>query len=140
MRARGRDRSLHRRRGLDELLGGGGRCGRGAGRREKRIVELGSVRGRGFLGRPGVSMRLGLGCRRHLGRGGSGIVGVGVDVEAGAGGMGVLYKGLGYVGACEGGSVVGTICLLLLGVVIEAVSSYRRIRANQLDRMGHMLF
>ena len=93
-----------------------------------------------------MSMGLGLGCCRHLGRGGSGIAGVGVDVgvgvgvEAGTGETVVLYKDLGYVGACGGDSVVGRICLFLLGVVIEAVSSYRRIRANQLGRMGHMLF
>lgn len=83
MPVRGRDHSLRRRRVLGGLLGGDGRCGRGGARRGRRIVALGSARGRGFWGRPGVSMGLGLGRRRRLGRGGLGIVGVGVDVGAG---------------------------------------------------------
>lgn len=85
MPVRGRDHSLRRRRELGGLLGGGGRCGRGGARRERQIVGLGSARGRGFWERPGVSMGLGLGCRRRLGRGELVIVGVGVDVGAGAG-------------------------------------------------------
>lgn len=95
MPVRGRDHSLRRRRGLGGLLGGGGRCDRDGVRKGRRIVELGSARGRGFWGRPGVSMGHGLECRRRLGRGGLGIVDVGVDVgagadvDAGAGGMAV---------------------------------------------------
>lgn len=95
MLARGRDHSLRRRRGLGGLLDGGGRCDKAGGQKGKRIVGLGSVRGRGFWGRPGVSMGLGLGCRRRLVIGGLGIVDVGVDVgavvdvDAGADGMAV---------------------------------------------------
>lgn len=93
MPVRGKDRSLRRRQGLGGLLGGGDRCGRGGARRGRRIVGLGSATGRGFWGRPGVSMGLDLGCRRRLGRGGLGIVGVGVDMGVGvdvdAGGMAV---------------------------------------------------
>lgn len=72
-------------------MGGGGRYDRDEARKGRRIVGLGSAMGPGFWGRPGVSMGLGSGCRRHLGRGGLGIVGVdfGVDVDAGAGGMAV---------------------------------------------------
>lgn len=95
MPVRGRDHNLRRRRGLGGLLGGGGRYDRDGAQKGRRIVELGSAMGRGFLGRPGVSMGLGSGCRRRLGRGGLGIVGVGfgvdvdVDAGAGAGGMAV---------------------------------------------------
>jgi hypothetical protein len=95
MLARGRDHNLRRRRGLGGLLGGGGICDKAGGQKGRRIAGLGSARGRGFSGRPGVSMGLGLGCRRCLGRGGLGIVGVGVhvaaavDVDAGADGMAV---------------------------------------------------
>lgn len=89
MPVRGIDHSQRRRRGLGGLLGGGGRCGRGGAQRGRQIVGLGTARGREFLGRPGVSMGLGLGCRRCLGRGELVIVivGAGVDVDAGAGGM-----------------------------------------------------
>lgn len=95
MPVRGRDHSLRRRRGLGGLLGGGGRCDRDGARKGGQIVGLGSARGRGFWERPEVSMDLGLGCRRRLGRGELVIVGVGVDVsagadvDAGAGGMAV---------------------------------------------------
>ena len=81
MLARGRDHNLRRRRGLAGLLDGGGRCDKAEGQKGKRIVGLGSVRERGFWGRPEVSMGLGLGCRRRLGIGGLVLAGVGVDVD-----------------------------------------------------------
>jgi hypothetical protein len=82
---RGTDHSLRRRPGLGGLLGAGGRCDRGGGQRERLIAELRNGGVRGFWGRPGVNMGLGLVCRTRSGRGGLRIVDVDVDVDAGMG-------------------------------------------------------